>query len=190
MVARSSRSLLLFLPVLLSLLLLPACGTVRDWREMRTDPMPLGEAYEGLQYIVTRNGFTVDAAASDRGNGLLQSRWRDRLFGNRHRGRFRLQAEVLIDEGSAANGWPLRYILEQQEVKDSRHFTDPREEDWSPSGQDSEGEAILGEQLLRKLAPKSLVPSKPPPKSDAPTFVPPNSDRRISEPREAVRNGP
>lgn len=177
MVARSSCPLVLSLSSLVSLLLLPSCGMVRDWRELRTDPMPLGEAYEGLQYVVTRNGFRVDAATSDRGNGTLQTRWRDRLLANRHLGRFRLQAEILIDEGSAEAGWPLRYILEQQEVKDNRRFNDAREEDYSPAGQDSEGEVILGEQLMRKLAPKAMEPPKPPPKSDERTFVPPNSGR-------------
>ncbi len=142
------------------LLLLPSCGIVRDWRELRTDPMSLGECYEGLSYIVTRNGLVIDAATSDRGHGTLQTRWRERLLDNRHRGRFRLQAEILVDEGSAANGWPIRYIVEQETVKDLRRDLEPREEDWSPAGQDSERETILGEQLLRRLAPKSLEPAK------------------------------
>ena len=158
MVARRSSTSFARVPLVLMLPLLPACGIVRDWRELRTDPMTLGEAYEGLQHIVTKNGYRVDAAASDRGNGTLHTRWRERVLPNRHRARFRVQAEFLIDEGTSAGGWPLRYIIEQQTIKDLRRDVDPREEDWSSAGQDSEGEAILGEQLLRRLAPKALDP--------------------------------
>ncbi|MEO6597200.1 MAG: hypothetical protein ABIP94_20850 [Planctomycetota bacterium] len=135
--------------------LLSACGTVTDWREIKTAPMALGEAYDGLQYIASRDGFTADVTATDRGLGTWQSRWRQRQLGLGRPGRYRLVVEILLDEGSTAAGWPIRYAIRQEKVKDLRYSMDPREEDWSSDGQDSEREAILGEKLVRRLAPGS-----------------------------------
>ncbi len=143
-----------------SLVLVPflfaACGTVHDWRELQTAPMTLGDCLDGFEHVATGQGFVVDGGVTDRGNGIWQSRWRDRVHPtNRHPARFRLYAEVLIEEGSAAKGWPIRYAVEQQIVDDLRRSIEPREEDWSNDGQDREREAILGEALVRRLAPKS-----------------------------------
>lgn len=140
---------------MLSTFLLTACGTVRDWRELRTDPMPLGACYDGLEFVATRSGFTADASVSDRGLGVWQSRWRARVLDDKHPGRYRLRAEVLVDEGDAATGWTVRYVIDQQRVEDLRRFADPREQDWDDHGQDREKEAILGEALVMRLAPKS-----------------------------------
>jgi hypothetical protein len=137
-------------------LLLPACGTVREWREMQTEPMSFGACYDGLDYIAVHDGYRPDPTETDRGLGTWRSRWRQR-DGERHfRYRFRLKAEVLVDEGSNEKGWPVRYVVEQETVKDLRRYTDPREEDWSAAGQDQERETILGEKLVRRLAPKSV----------------------------------
>ena len=136
------------------LLCLPACGTITDWREMQTAPMTFGECWEGFVYIATHDSFLPDTSACDRGLGLWQSRWRERQ-GDRFRPiRYRLRAEVLLDEGSTATGWPIRFAVEQQTVEDLRHSREPREEDWSGAGQDREREAILGDKLVRRLAPK------------------------------------
>ncbi|HEX5052809.1 MAG TPA: hypothetical protein VFZ65_13615 [Planctomycetota bacterium] len=134
--------------------LFAACGTVTDWREMRTAPMTFGQCYDGLEFIASHDGFTADLAVSDRGLGTWESRWRNRQLGLGRPGRYRLVAEVLIDEGSTEQGWPIRYAIMQEKVKDLRNSMDPREEDWSSDGQDSEREAILGEKLVRRLAPK------------------------------------
>lgn len=141
----------------LACLLLTACASVREWRELRTDPMPIGEVYDGLVFVASGDGFINDASVSDRGFGIWQSRWKQRLLDNRHPGRFRLRAEVDLDGGSAAAGWDVRYRIEQETVKDLRRSTAPEEDDWSAAGQDGQREVIFGEKLVRKLAPKSLA---------------------------------
>ncbi|MBL8754681.1 MAG: hypothetical protein JNK15_15360 [Planctomycetes bacterium] len=137
-------------------LLLVSCGTVHDWRELRTDPMTIGEAYDGIE-VVGGADFVPDKAVCDRGLGIWQSRWRMRLLERNYPGRCRLRVEILADEGSAATGWPIRFAVEQQIVEDLRYAASPREEDWDDTTQDKEKEAILGERLLRRLAPKSVV---------------------------------
>ncbi len=145
---------LLFVPCLLA-----SCGTVRSWRELQTEPMTLGEAFDGLVHVANGAGFTSDASVTDRGMGVWQSRWRTRVLPPvGHPARFRLRAEILVDEGSAAAGWPMRYAVDQETVDDLRRSIDPREEDWSSAGQDREKEAILGEALARRLAPRSVTP--------------------------------
>ncbi len=131
-----------------------ACGTVMDWRELRTEPMTLGECYDGFAYVAGKDGFAGDAPASDRGLGTWQSRWRLRQLGLNRPGRYRLRAEIFVDEGSTEKGWPIRYAIEQEKVKDLGHSMAPREEDWSADGQDREREVILGEKLVRRLAPR------------------------------------
>lgn len=117
--------------------------------------MTFGECYDGLVFIATRDGFAADTLASDRGLGTWHSRWRERELGLGRPGRYRLRAEVMIDEGSTTIGWPIRYAIEQQKVKDLGRSRQPREEDWSDDGQDREREAIFGEKLVRRLAPKA-----------------------------------
>ena len=147
---KSARSLL-SIPVLFALC---ACGTISDWREARSAPMTFGDCFDGLIAIANTSGFTADVSACDRGNGLWQSRWRTRQLERFGYGRYRLRAEVLIDEGSAKTGWPIRYVVEQQRVKDLRNTLDPAEGDWSNDGQDRETEAVFGEKLVRRLCPK------------------------------------
>jgi hypothetical protein len=144
-------------------LLLAACGTVRDWREMRSDPMPIGQCFDGIVEIAGTE-FVADASGTDRGEGLYLSRWRQRVLPNRHLARNRLRLEVMLDEGSATTGWPIRYYVEQETVDDPRRDRDPREEDWSADGQDSEKEVLFGERLMRRVAPKAVrgaAPVKP-----------------------------
>lgn len=134
-----------------------SCGSVHKWRELQTAPMTFGECYDGLVYLTQHDGFTIDAAASDRGLGTLQSRWRHRQLGLNRPGRYRLIAEVMIDEGSTQTGWPVRYVIMQEKVNDLRKAMEPRESDWSTDGQDRERETIFGERLVRRLGPKSDV---------------------------------
>ena len=56
---------------------------------------------------------------------------------------------------AAQTGWPLRFYIEQETVKDLRRDENPREEDWSADGQDAAKEALFQERLLRNVAPKS-----------------------------------
>ncbi len=131
-----------------------SCGLVHDWREMKTAPMTFGECYDGLLFIARNDGLTIDPSTSDRGLGTLQSRWRLRQLGLGRPGRYRLVAEVMIDEGTPQEGWPIRFVFEQQKVKDLRRATDPAESDWSDDGQDKERETIFGEKLVRRLGDK------------------------------------
>jgi len=146
------KSAICLLPLFLSF---AACGTVTDWRELKSAPMTFGACYDGLTFIATRDGFQIDTLASDRGIGTWQSRWRERQLGLNRPGRYRLRAEVMIEEGSTEAGWPIRYAVEQQQVKDLGRSRQPREEDWSGDGQDRERETIFGEKLVRRLAPKA-----------------------------------
>lgn len=143
------RSCLPFLALLAS-----ACTTVTDWQELQTAPMSLGECYDGLAFIAQNDGFAPDVSTCDRGNGLWQSRWRMRQLGLNRPGRFRLRAEIIIEEGSREKGWPVRFAIDQQKVKDLRRSNDPVEDDWSEDGQDREREAIFGDKLARRLVAK------------------------------------
>ena len=136
---------------------------MRDWRELKTAPMTLGECMDGVVHVAKGAGFMSDDSVTDRGMGIWQSRWRGRVMrpsGNP--ARYRLYLEVLVEEGSAADGWPIRYTVDQEKVDDLRRSIEPREEDWSSTSQDSETEAILGEAFVRRLAPKPM------PKREAP----------------------
>ena len=84
------------------------------------------------------------------------SRWRKREMERNFPIRNRLRMEIFLDDGSRETGWLIRYVIEQEKVKDLRRHSQPREDDWSANGQDPEGEAILGERLVRRLAPKSV----------------------------------
>jgi len=155
-------------PVLFLFSLLASCGTVRDWRELQTEPMSLGEVWTGFTQIATaRDGWRVDESATDRGNGYWQSRWKKREMERNFPIRNRLKMEIFVDDGSREEGWLIRYVIEQEKCKDLRRHADPQEDDWSPDGQDSEGEAILGERLVRRLAPRSVqIPERRQPPRD------------------------
>jgi hypothetical protein len=141
--------------------LFTSCGTVRSWRELQTDPMSLGEAYGGFVDIATAGSqWRVDENVTDRGNGIWQSRWRKREKDRNFPIRNRLRMEILIDEGSAEEGWWVRYVIEQEVVKDLRRHRQIVEDDWSADGQDTVGEADFGARLVRRLAPKSIDPPK------------------------------
>lgn len=150
--AAPMRTVLLLLPLACAF---ASCGTVTEWRELKSAPMTFGECYDGLVFIAGKDGFSPDALACDRGMGTWQSRWRERQLGLGRPGRFRLRAEVLIDEGSPEAGWPIRFAIDQEKVKDLRKSMQPTEDDWSDDDQDTEREAILGEKLVRRLAPKA-----------------------------------
>ncbi|HZN39648.1 MAG TPA: hypothetical protein VFD82_12640 [Planctomycetota bacterium] len=134
--------------------LFAGCGTIIDWREVKTDPMTIAECYDGFVYIAGKDGFAADTAACDRGLGTWQSRWRQRALPLGRPQRYRLRGEILLDEGSAEHGWTIRYAIEQEKVKDLRHSQNPGPSDWSPDGQDGEREATLGEKLARRLTVK------------------------------------
>lgn len=139
-----------------------SCGTVRHWRELQTDPMSIGAAWEGFVQVAAsqRDGFLVDQTKTDRGLGIWQSLWRNRQS-ERYPIRYRLKAEFLFDEGSPEEGWLLRYVVEQEKVKDIRRHVQPSEDDWSADGQNVEVEDILTYRLQYRLAPTSIESVKP-----------------------------
>lgn len=145
-----SLRLLLFVPVLFA-----ACATVHDWQEVETAPMTQAECYDGLEFVAKSGGLGPDIQNCDRGLGTWQSRWRIRQLPIFGLGRYRLRAEMLLDEGSAADGWIIRYVVEQQMVEDPRQRRDPTEEDWEDAGQDHEAEATIRARLERKLGPRT-----------------------------------
>ncbi|HEB52353.1 MAG TPA: hypothetical protein ENI87_03755 [bacterium] len=150
--------------LLLSLGLLASCGSVHHWRELQTDAMPLGEAWNGFVEIVTgRNGFATDYAGTDRGNGVWLSRWKRRELAGNYRGRIRLRGEFLVDDGSTQEGWLLRYYIEREKVEDLRRHRDPREEDYSADGQDTQAEEDLYQRLVRRLSPTAVKNAGNPP---------------------------
>ncbi len=144
-----SKSLLSLLPLLLA-----SCGVAHQWNEIKTAPMTQAECYDGLVFVASRD-FAPDIPKCDRGLGTWQSRWRIRQLPIFGLGRYRLRAELLLDEGSTAEGWTIRYIVEQQKVKDPRRRRDPAPDDWSDDGQYREREVLFGDRLQRKLAPKT-----------------------------------
>jgi len=149
-------------PSVLLLSLLASCGSFRNWRELQTEPMTLGDAWQGCVDIVTsRDGWVVDHSATDRGNGVWQSRWKRRETERNFPVRSRLCMEILVDDGSRQEGWLVRYAVEQEICEDLRRHQEPTEEDWSSYGQNTEAEAVLGERLVRRLAPDSVELKQP-----------------------------
>ena len=135
--------------------LFASCGLVRDWRELQTEPMPIGACFDGVDHCARGMKFVSDDSVTDRGLGIWQSRWRQRVKPPVGRpARYRLRVEILVDEGSSKTGWPVRFAIDQEVVDDLRRANAPEEGDWSRDGQDTELEAILGEALLRRLAPR------------------------------------
>jgi hypothetical protein len=108
-------------------------------------------------HVATGSGLTSDDSVTDRGLGIWQSRWRMRTLPTTRRvARYRLRLEVMLEEGDAKTGWPIRFAVDQEVVKDPRRDLAPRDEDWSRDGQEREKETILGEALARRLAPKPM----------------------------------
>lgn len=142
-----SRVLLPLLPVLLA----GACGTVRDWHEVKSKPTNRAEVYDAIEFLARTDGFVASAGECDRGLGTWSSRWRQRQIGLGRPGRYRLLAEVLVDEGSDQDGWTVRFLIEQQKVKDLGRSREPAEEDWDDDGQDQEKEFLFGRRLAMRL---------------------------------------
>ncbi len=134
-----------------TLLLLAGCATRRDWREIRTGPATRAEAYDAVEFLARTDGFAPSQANCDRGLGTWSSRWRYRQVGLGRPGRYRLQAEVLLEDGSHQAGWIVRYLVEQQKVKDLARSREPVEDDWDADGQDIEREYLFGQRLIRRL---------------------------------------
>lgn len=125
-----------------------SCGTARNWSEVRVQSLTFADVYSGIETIAKPE--YLPSKDCDRGLGIWQSRWREVLPGLGQRPfRFRLRAEI-IEGGSRETGWVVRYIVEQQKVKDLGKFHDNvTEKDWSPNGQDSEREKTFGDRLQR-----------------------------------------
>jgi hypothetical protein len=130
-----------------------ACGSVQRWQELQTAPVTQAEVYDAVEYLARTDGYAPSSPDCDRGLGTWVSRWRYRQVGLNRPGRFRLCAEIMLDEEREDGGWTVRYLVQQQCVKDLERSYDPREEDWSDDGQDGEREYLFGERLRRRLQP-------------------------------------
>lgn len=136
--------------------LFASCGLVHDWRELQTEPMAIGTCFDGIEHCARGMKFVADDSVTDRGLGIWQSRWRQRVKPPVGKpARYRLRVEILVDDGSPQAGWPLRFVVDQEVVDNLRKATSPEEGDWSSDGQDREIESIYGEALRRRLAPRS-----------------------------------
>jgi len=125
---------------------LAGCRTAFEWREVETGPAPRAEVYDAVDYLARGDGF-LPGPDCDRGLGIWESKWKYRHLGLGRPGRYRLRAELMIDQGSSETGWLVRYKIDQQKVDDLRKATNPRERDWETDGQDTEREALFGERF-------------------------------------------
>lgn len=146
--------LLLHLSALAALITLGACNTSKNWWELRTAPMPIGQVYDQVGFVATSDGFRPSITDCDRGLGIWQSMWRTRTQADGHPGRSRLRVEIETPK-EPPEGWLVRWYVEQQGVKDLTHAMAPREDDWSNMGQDAEREQLFGARLSRRLRPAS-----------------------------------
>lgn len=144
-----------------SLVVFTACGTVERWQEIQSGPMKVAEVSDAIEYIARSNGFAPTPDA-DRGLGLYTSQWRSFVLpqgGAWRPGRFRLRVEILLDKGSASEGFSIRFLVAQQKVKDLKRSKNPEERDWSDAGQDQEREFFFGDALQRRLVEVTPVRS-------------------------------
>lgn len=131
---------------------LGACSTARKWQELKTGPLGYDDVYDAVELIAKTDGLVPQVAECDRGLGTWTSCWRERWETAPARpARYRLLLEITKDKGSTQEGWPIRYVFEQQRVKDLTKSRDPQEDDWSKAGQDEEKEALFGARLSRRL---------------------------------------
>jgi hypothetical protein len=114
-----------------------------------------------VEYLARTDGYAPNPPDCDRGLGTWVSRWRYRQIGLNRPGRYRLRAAVLVDEVAEDKSWTVRYLVQQQRVKDLERSHDPAEDDWSEDGQDSEREFLFGERLRRRLAPSAEETAAP-----------------------------
>jgi hypothetical protein len=137
-----------------ALLLLPlfavACKAPNRWTPVTVD-RPFGELWDGFVAIAERQGYIMDRRGSDRGLREFVSHWRESPapFGmsNRTRlhGRFtRPQAD---EAGEDVPGWKLEFYVQRQAVTNMKPGFEPKETDWSDSGQDQTREDVLLGQL-------------------------------------------
>ena len=138
---------------LLALALLgTSCRTAYRWQEFQTGPVTQAEVFDAIERLARTDGF-APGEQCDRGLAVWVSRWRQQQVGLGRPGRSRLHAEILVDQGSAQDGYMVRFRIERQVVEDLKKSRDPREEDWSEAGADTEREYLFGERLRRSLPP-------------------------------------
>ena len=135
--------------LLLGLSALSACGTRRDFVELRAGERTFGEVWGAVDRVASTDGFRQDTAASDRGLGIYQTRWDRRVLGLGRSGRRRLHCEIVPDRENE-DGLMVRFYVEQQRVQDLGMST-PTEKDWDDAGQDGVYQNIFVERLARFL---------------------------------------
>ncbi|GEM_PF-2845117 len=135
---------LLFMAVLFG-----SCASgLRAWRTIPVD----GVRYEDV-YNTTRDFLQsesrIDQAKSDRGKGVLWTKWRVQpaAFSRGKRTRIRVEIERL-----SPKRFNLRYCVEKQMYKDMATPLYPREDEWGGTSQDPNAEILIGHHLRLRMA--------------------------------------
>ena len=129
--------------------LLGSCATgLRDWRSIRVD----GPSYEDIYNTTARfleSESRLDPARTDRGKGILWTKWRVQpaAFSRGKRTRIRVEIERL-----APRSFNLRYCVEKQMYKDMATPLYPREDEWGGTRQDPSAETLVGHHLRLRMA--------------------------------------
>ena len=141
--------------VLFLLLVLPACfGGRIHWREIDTPPRAFQDVWTSILTAAERGGYDKDAATTDRGLRVFQSKWVNRVasgFGRSKRTRMRVEVERLGELSFAVAQWQIRFHVARQNVPDMSRGMAPQEEDWEDNGQEVLAEDLFDNKLRWEL---------------------------------------
>ena len=131
-------------PFVAALVLLAACSTNWNWRQVEADAL-FEDVWGEFAQIAARNGYPEDMSKTDRGQRKFVSRWRSITAPFRRSERTRVIGEFAKTE---AQHWQVRFYVERQTVGDmAKGFFDVSEADWSNAGQDRDKEDLMFGQL-------------------------------------------
>lgn len=149
--------------LLLVLVFAPACaGPSFSPRQLDLE-MPFEDAWTEFERLVVQAGFRPDPQETDRGNKVIQSKWRTRALAFRRGSRKRLRGEFTKgDPGHVL----LDFYVENQIVKDFARSMNPAEEDWQHAGQDLELEGRIEAQMMLFAGQTLNAPERTDPRLD------------------------
>ncbi len=130
-------------------LLLGSCATgLRDWRTIPVDGVNFEEVYDTTAHFLESES-RLDQTLSDRGKGILWTKWRAQpaAFSRGKRTRIR----VVIDR-LGPKRFNLRYCVEKQMYKDMATPLYPKEDEWGGTAQDPNAEILIGHHLRLRMA--------------------------------------
>jgi len=129
---------------------LAACGSHRNFVELKAHDRTFGEIWEGIDQVASSDGFRVDSSETDRGRGIYQTRWDRKVLNLGRSGRRRLHAEIVPDPDATEHSM-VRFYVEQEKVTDLGKTFNVEERDWDSAGQDTQYQQIFVERLARVL---------------------------------------